>query len=181
MNIRALLLLFFVIVFVSACGPRPLHPGFDKFITDHPTEFSKVDQKAGYSIDEQSMKMEYVFRSMTAGGGLVMPGLMLKDYLDTSGPAAFKEMSEDPGKSAPLHLSFHINSFKFEGFQTHLDLHVTAERNGKQVLDKDYQAQGQKQGGKMFWGGAWAQRHAVHSSTQSSLNTIFNELLTDLK
>jgi len=176
-----LCLLVFAALVLGACAPRALHPGFDKFLKEHPTALRKADLNVGYNIDQESMEMQYIFKSFTAGGGLVMPGLMLKDYLETNAQQAFNSLKADPEETQPVQLKFHINSYTFEDFMAHVDLHVSAYRNGSLLFEKNYKAEGQKQAGKMFWGGAWAQRHAVHQSTQTALDSIMNALAGDLQ
>jgi hypothetical protein len=58
---------------------------------------------------------------------------------------------------------------------------ITVSQDGSVIIEKRYSAEGQGQAGKMFWGGAFAQRHAVHQSTHLAFQEIFTQFIADLK
>jgi hypothetical protein len=51
---------------------------------------------------------------------------------------------------------------------------------GQVVFSKTYTQDGKTQGGKMFWGGAFAQKNAVQQSTKLALDEILRQLISDL-
>jgi hypothetical protein len=48
------------------------------------------------------------------------------------------------------------------------------------VFEKIYQADGATQGGKMFWGGAFAMKNAVQQSSKLAIDSILRQLINDL-
>ena len=57
---------------------------------------------------------------------------------------------------------------------------MTLRRNGTDVFEKTYMVDGETQGAKMFWGGVFAMKNAVQSSTKVALDEIFRQLILDL-
>ena len=49
------------------------------------------------------------------------------------------------------------------------------------LMEKTYQEEGEGQGGKMFWGGAFGMKSAVRVSSLDALKKIFNQVRIDLK
>lgn len=172
-----------IFLLLSACT-HPVHSGFDRYLAQHPMETDAVSSHAGYTIDEDTEEMTYSFRSAMAGLAntwVVNVGSMLKDYLDTAAVGAFASLKEDPSKNRPFHMHFRANSYKFEGMRAHVDLKISVYKGGSMLFEKDYQAEGRSQTGKMFWGGAAGMRHAVHQSTHYAFNDIMADLIADLK
>lgn len=178
---KAYRLMFLFLVLLSSCA-HPIHKEFDVYLKDHPVELQKIEKEAGYTIDEATKNMVYEFRSFTTGIAnvwVINVGELLKSYLDTTLSGSFKLLKEDISKSAPVHMHFKVNSYKFENFQAIIDLQINVYKGDVLVLDKKYVGVGQGQAGKMFWGGAFAQRHAVHQSSQLAFNSIMKEFLAD--
>jgi hypothetical protein len=57
---------------------------------------------------------------------------------------------------------------------------VTYRRGGQDVFTKVYDASGETQGGKMFWGGAFAMKNAIQQSTKLAMDDILRALIADL-
>ena len=170
-------------VFLVSCT-HPVHVGFDKYLKEHPTDIGKSQTSVGYSIAPETKSKVVYFRSAMAGVAnkwQINVGPMIKDYMDTTGPEIFKSVKEDSSKGQPLHLDLEVVDYTFEDMRANIKMHIKATKSGKTVVDKTYEAQGRKQTGKMFWGGAAAIRHSVHQSTHLALNDIMQAFLADLK
>ncbi len=77
-------------------------------------------------------------------------------------------------------LTFDLQSYVFENFAAKISLNISLSRGGKAVFSKIYTEEGKSQGGKMFWGGAFAQKNAVQQSTKLALDEILHQLIEDL-
>lgn len=77
-------------------------------------------------------------------------------------------------------LIFKLNKYVFEGHAATVSLSVSLSRAGKEAFSKTYSQIGQSQGGKMFWGGAFAQKNAVQQSTKLAIDEILRQLIADL-
>lgn len=56
-----------------------------------------------------------------------------------------------------------------------VDMEISTFKQGAILFEKNYYAEGRGQAGKMYWGGAFAQRHAVHQSTQLAFDSIIKD------
>ena len=182
---RQSILIFFLLTMLASACAHPIHKEFDVYLKDHPTSLDKVNKEASYRIDENTRKMSYEFRSVTTGVAnlwVVNVGEMLQDYVNVTLTNSFQKLIEDSGAAVlPLNFYFKINSYRFEDFQAKVDMDIIVRREGIAIFEKRYSAQGQGQGGKMFWGGAFAQRHAVHQSTHLAFHEIFTQFIADVK
>jgi len=181
---RLFLLCLLLAILTSACA-HPIHKEFDVYLTDHPTSLERVNKEASYTIDEDTKKMSYEFRSFTTGVAnvwIVNVGEMLQDYVNVVLTYSFQRLVEDSAAgSLPINFYFKVYSYRFEDFQAKVEMDIIVRREDVIILEKRYSAQGKGQSGKMFWGGAFAQRHAVHQSTHLAFNDIFTQFIDDLK
>ena len=89
---------------------------------------------------------------------------------------------KNSGETGPnLDFKFDLKSFEFVNNAADVDLEIVVVKDKKEILRKVYSAMGPKQGGKMFWGGAFAMRNAIQASIKGSLDNILNALLNDLE
>ena len=116
-----------------------------------------------------------------------MPGQMLKQVADTELPQLFKHYQfsheyGEPQKGNPrLTLVMTVPQYYFASFRASFTVRVIAYGPGKVVLfDNTYSEVGIKQGGKMFWGGAFAMKSAMRQSSLDALKKIFIKLRMDL-
>lgn len=116
-----------------------------------------------------------------------MPGQMLKQVADIELPQLFKhyELSQEYGEPkkgrSRLTLVMTIPRYDFSNFQASFTVRAIAYGHDKKVLfDKEYLEVGISQGGKMFWGGAFAMKSAIRQSSLDALKKIFISLRSDL-
>lgn len=95
---------------------------------------------------------------------------------------AFKSFSQAGGSGQTGRvITFHLVSYDFSNHRAKIQMTITAAMNGKTTLEKTYSAEGNSQGGKMFWGGAWAMKNAVQQSTKFAMDSILRNFFSDLK
>lgn len=73
-------------------------------------------------------------------------------------------------------------NYYMQGQAAHCDLTFIIESIfGKQVFNKEYHADGPSGFGRVFTGGAFAQKSAIRQSTHVVMETIFKNLLEDIR
>lgn len=115
----------------------------------------------------------------------VEPGDMLKQVTDIELPQMFAQYEfSNTYKEAPpqgIVLELAIPSYQFEDFRAKVKVEATAyEGARKQLLKKTYSAEGESQGAKMFWGGAFGMKSAIRQSSLDAYKKIFAALRADL-
>lgn len=90
-----------------------------------------------------------------------------------------RKISDVSAASSSL-LTFDLQRYTFEDFGAHVSLKISLSSSGKVLLSKTYTQDGVTQGGKMFWGGVFAQKNAVQQSTKLALDEILRQLIADL-
>ena len=138
-----------------------------------------------YSIAPATLAHHYEFRSAMAGYAnvwVVQFGEMLDDTLQSRDvQAAFGKLSKlQGGATDDGLLIFDLQSYTYVELGAHVSLKVTYRRGGHDVFSKVYQADGTTQGGKMFWGGAFAMKNAVQQSSKLAIDKILRQLIADL-
>ena len=109
-------------------------------------------------------------------------GEMLDDTLRSGDvQAAFGKLTKfDGAPTSDGVLIFDLQSYTYAELGAHASLKVTYRRGNQHVFSKVYQADGTTQGGKMFWGGAFAMKNAVQQSTKLAIDNILRQLIADL-
>jgi hypothetical protein len=96
--------------------------------------------------------------------------------------AAFKSFKESAGPvKGTREITFNLIGYDFSDHRAKINISIGVDKDGKKILEKAYQAEGNSQGGKMFWGGGMAMKNAVQQSTKSAMDAIMRKFLTDLK
>lgn len=140
---------------------------------------------SGYAVTPATQANHYEFRSAMAGYAnvwVVEFGRLLDDTMQSSDvQAAFGKLMKvnNSDESGGL-LVFDLQNYSYAELGAHITLKVTYRRGGKDVFSKVYQADGTTQGGKMFWGGAFAMKNAVQQSSKLALDHILMQLINDL-
>jgi PBP1b-binding outer membrane lipoprotein LpoB len=140
---------------------------------------------SGYTVTPATQANHYEFRSAMAGYAnvwVVEFVRLLDDTMQSSDvQAAFGKLMKvnNSDESGGL-LVFDLQNYSYAELGAHITLKVTYRRGGKDVFSKVYQADGTTQGGKMFWGGAFAMKNAVQQSTKLALDQILVQLINDL-
>jgi hypothetical protein len=140
---------------------------------------------SGYLVTPATQAHHYEFRSAMAGYAnvwVVEFGRMLDDTLQSHDvQAAFgKLVKVQDGAGTDGLLTFDLQNYTYAELGAHVSLKVTYRAAGKDVFEKVYQADGTTQGGKMFWGGAFAMKNAVQQSSKLAIDNILRQLINDL-
>ena len=138
-----------------------------------------------YTVSPATASSHYEFRSAMAGYAnvwVVQFGKMLDDTLQSHDvQAAFGKLTKsDGGPASDGVLIFDLQSYTYVELGAHVLLKVTYRRGNQDVLSKVYSADGTTQGGKMFWGGAFAMKNAVQQSTKLAIDNILRRVIADL-
>ncbi len=141
-------------------------------------------------IDQHTLANKVPIRAFMSGianSWEVEPGDMLKQVADIELPQMFARYDfsntyKEPANGAKwIILELAIPSYRFEDFRASVSVSATAYEPGRrQLLQKTYSAEGETQGGKMFWGGAFAMKSAIRQSSLDAYKKIFAELRADL-
>ena len=184
-------LIFFIGVALFACSCTIRHPVAE----DYPQYLAKnggsanlprTDGASLYFITPNTERFSYEFRAFTTGAAnlwVVEFGKMLDDTLTSpevqEAFGSLKKTSEATGELGKT-LIFDLQQYTFQDYGAHISLKVTLMPSGQAPFEKIYTQDGKSQGGKMFWGGAFAQKNAVQQSTKLALDEILRDLLADL-
>ncbi|HMG52216.1 MAG TPA: hypothetical protein VK601_02015 [Kofleriaceae bacterium] len=140
---------------------------------------------SNYTMTPATQTHHYEFRSRQAGGRnvwVVEFGRLLEHTLESRDvQGAFGRLTR-AGANDPRAdlLVFDLQRYEFVDMGAHVALKVSHVRQGVEVFTRIYQADGDTQGGKMFWGGAYAMQNAVHQSTKHAVDEILRRLIADL-
>jgi len=138
-----------------------------------------------YQLTPQTAAHHYEFRSGRAGyanvwvvefGRLLDHTLQSRDVQSAFG----RLVAARPGEPQDGLLVFDLMGYEFTDMGAHVSLRITHVRQGTQVFTRVYQSSGDAQGGKVFWGGAFAMKNAVQQSTKRALDEILRALIADL-
>ena len=182
-----ILFTFVIGLTLSACSIiHTPHSDYCQYLKNNEGKIEKaqVAQSTSYVIDTATQNHRYEFRSVMTGaanlwvvefGKILDTTLESKDYRN-----AFKSLAKaGPTTDSELLINFHLNDYKFEGFQAKVNLSVKADYQNKTIVDKTYEADGISQGGKMFWGGVFAMKNAIQQSTKSAVDEILLRFIVD--
>lgn len=180
---------FFMVLITSACTIRhSIDKDYPQYLVNNAGESNlpKTDQASEYFLTPETQQYTYEFRAAVTGyanlwevnvGKILDDTLRSQDVQNAFG--LLKKVTEPLADSDGL-LIFDLKDYKFEGFSAHITLDISLSRSGNVVFSKTYTESGKSQGGKMFWGGAFAQKNAVQQSTKLALDEILRRLITDL-
>jgi hypothetical protein len=175
---------------LSACAlPHYIHSDYAQYLTNNrgQTAFPRISAKTYYYLHPQTQNHRKEIRSVMTGYAnqwIVEFGPIL-DYTMQFGDIhqAFVslEKTDVPLQINDLLLSFRLVDYRFEGFEATVNLKITATHKGTILFEKPYEATGRSQGGKMFWGGAFAMKNAIQQSTKLALDSILTRFMGDLR
>ncbi len=161
---------------------------------DRPQQYvvatSKVDVGVTAVIDSETLARKVSIRSMMTGlahDWQAEPGDMLKQVADIELPQMFTQYQSANTYFEPaagprwIVLELSLPAYTFQDF--HASVAVTAkayERGRKLLLEKTYHAEGEAQGAKMFWAGAFGMKSAIRQSSLDAFKKVFRDLRSDL-
>ena len=139
---------------------------------------------SSYLIAPATAAHHYEFRSAMVGYAnlwIVDFGKLLEQTLQSQDvQTAFGGLAAGANPEGSGTLVFELQNYSFTDLGAHVWMKVTLRRNGVDVFEKLYMVDGETQGAKMFWGGVFAMKNAVQSSTKHALDEILRSLILDL-
>ncbi len=178
------------LIFLSApvCIRHYIENDYPRYLSKNAGESNlpKTDKASEYYLTPETEEHRYEFRSQLSGAAnlwIVEFGKMLDDTLMSADVQnAFGALRKVPNPSAATNnlLIFDLQNYTFNDFSAHVSLKISHFRAGQEVFANTYVRDGKSQGGKMFWGGASAQKNAVQQSTKIAVDGILRQLIADL-
>ena len=170
---------------LSACA-HVVTEDYDQYLVNNKgTALPAAKVKAVYSIDPSTKSHEYKFSSAMAGmanSWVVKFGDLLRVTLKSEDvQKAFGGIEEVNG-AVPAKtrlIEFLLVDYQFRDKMAIVKMNITVKYGDKSILQKTYEAKGNSQGGKMFWGGAMGMKNAVHQSTKFAADKILTDFIND--
>ena len=141
-------------------------------------------------IDQNTLTSKVVIRAFMTGIAQAWeaePGDMLRQVADIELPQMFSRYELANAYVEPasgprwIILELTIPSYQFEEFRAKVSVTASAyDRGRRQLLQKTYSAEGEPQGAKMFWAGAFGMKSAIRQSSLDAYKKVFAELRSDL-
>lgn len=179
---------FIALMLASGCSIKhEVVKDYPQYLVNNQGESKLPSTEAAseYSIAPATQAHHYEFRAVTTGYAnlwMVDFGKVLDSTMQSPDvQRAFgRLMKSDDGKADDGLLVFDLQRYTFEEHGAHVSLKVTYRRGDQDVFTKVYDARGETQGGKMFWGGAFAMKNAIQQSTKLAMDDILRALIADL-
>jgi hypothetical protein len=181
--------IFSLVIIFSGCSIRhQISKDYTKYLQNNQGGFQypHTNLEAEYTLTENTVNHRYEFRAVIVGYAhlwIVEFGRLLEKTLESDDvQSAFKKLTKisDDGTPGVIKIRYNLIDYTFEGYEARVKLQVTVIKNGTIILDKSYFEKGVRQGGKMFWGGAFAMKNAVQQSTKSAIDNILSQSLNDM-
>ena len=171
-----------VMLAASGCHTVGFYP------VEVPPVAQPVQSSVGVQVSPEIASATYRFRSWMSGIAnrwTVPYGPRSKEFAIKFLCAAFERCVESDGAgskgSADTWVELTRVDYRVERHAAHMLIHARAIRGGSELLiDRDYQATGPSQMGAVFWGGVFAEKAIIRSSTDDALRQIFSALVEDL-
>lgn len=185
---KTLLAMCVVALLLSGCSIRhDVAKDYPQYLINNQgsAQLPSTSAVSEYVISPATVASNYEFRSAMAGYAnvwVVRFGKILDDTLQSHDvQAAFDSLTKADGNAASEGvLAFNLQSYAYQELGAHISLKVDYRRGSENIFSKVYQADGTTQGGKMFWGGAFAMKNAVQQSTKLAVDNILRQLIGDL-
>ena len=180
--------MLFLPLLATAC----IHHRIEFSDIQHPISTPKQNAAMVVVIDQATLDQTVDVHSWMTGiahSWDARPGQMLKQVADVELPQMFSSYEvtatyQPPtgGADRPLALQLTVPSYRFENFHATVTVRAIAHGSSEAPLfDKTYTKDGDTQGGKMFWGGAFAMKSAIRQSSYDAYKKVFADLRQDLQ
>lgn len=155
---------------------------------DYRIDELKRDEPVSVLIEPAERARTVSIRSFMAGAAHsweAEPGQMLMQVADVELPQWFAhyklvdQLPENGGAGYILELS--VPEYRFESFRASVGVQARfTAMDGQELLERLYRADGPGRGGRMFWGGAFAMKSAMRTSSLEAFKEVFSRLREDL-
>lgn len=160
---------------------------FDRYLANHSgnAKLQKTTVEADYLLTKETRDYRYTFRSFDVGYEnvwVVEFGKMLESSLQSQDvQGSFWRLTRQAGSGTKGYLIvFDLKKYEFVDHEAHVTIHISVSANGKRPFDKDYNAVGKAQSGKIFIGGVLAMKNAIQELTKRAIDELMNDFINDL-
>lgn len=165
-------------------------------VTDDYSQYLRNNTNAGklptarsaqqYYLPPATQQHRYEFRSAMAGQanlwvvefGKVLDATMQSAEVVAALGTLTKASTDKPASGNTL--VFDLQKYSFADHGAHVSLKISVRNAQGDVFSKTYSADGNTQGAKMFFGGAFGMKNAVQQSTKAAMDNIMGQFIRDL-
>jgi hypothetical protein len=189
MSFRTLIAAAAVIAVTTGCTiNRPTSDDYRQYLANNQGVAKLPAAKAGeqYYLTPATQAHHYEFRSATAGyanvwvvdfGKVLDATMQSPDVIAALGN--IKKASDDKAASGNT-IVFDLQNYAFKDHGAHVELAIAIRNAQGEVFRKVYKADGDTQGAKMFFAGAFGMKNAVQQSTKLAVDSILTRFLNDV-
>ena len=137
----------------------------------------QVPVSATIAIPDSAANYTYSFRCWTAGIAnrwKVLVGDAIVKYTEAYLPSVFPRGDD-------VTVQIYVLDYKVKGFRVITDLRVNVLHNEKTLFSKAYHGEGESRAAAAFWGGVFAMKGVVSSSTHEAFRIIYDNMVNDLQ
>lgn len=188
MSIYRIAIVSAVLALNTACSiNRPVADDYDTYLGNNVKTGNLPSAKIAdkYYLPPATQAHHYEFKSVMGGYAntwVVEFGKVLDATMRSSDVVAalgnVSKAGNDKSGSGNT-LVFELQRYSFEEHGAHIELAISIRNQKGEVFRKVYSADGRTQGGKMFWGGAFAMKNAVQQSTKLAMDDILTRFIRD--
>jgi hypothetical protein len=135
-----------------------------------------VPLSARIDIPEATRDYTMAFRCWSGGIGnrwKVLVGDSVVKYADAYLPSLFPQGDD-------VQVRIDVVDFKVQGFRSIADLQFTVADGGRELLRRTYHGEGASRAAGVTWGGAFAMKGMVSSTTHEAMEQIFSQFRDDV-
>lgn len=185
MSKQYLLIISLFVVFSSGCSiNHPVAKDYDAHLAKYGSEtiLPTTNLETDYLIENSTKNHSYQFRAATVGYahvwivefGKILDKTLQADYVQS----AFGRLDEGAGGLSLI--EFELGNYEFKDYRAYTTVNIKVLRQGQEVFNKSYTAEGASQGGQMWIGGPFAMKNATLKSTKSAIDKILEQFISDV-
>ena len=188
MSIYRIAIVSAVLALTTSCSVnRPVADDYDTYLGNNIRTSNLPNARIAdsYYLPPATQAHRYEFKSVMGGYAntwVVEFGKVLDATMRSSDVVAalgnLNKAGNDKSGSGNT-LVFELQRYSFEDHGAQIELAISIRNAKGEVFRKVYAADGHTQGGKMFWGGAFAMKNAVQQSTKLAMDHILTRFIRD--
>jgi hypothetical protein len=189
MAVRTLFVAAAVVALTAGCTiNRPVTDDYGQYLSNNTNAGKLPTAHAAqqYYLPPATQQHHYEFRSAMAGQanlwvvefGKVLDATMQSADVVAALGALGKADTDKPASGNTL--VFDLQNYAFADHGAHISLRISIRNAQGETFGKTYQADGNSQGAKMFFAGAFGMKNAVQQSTKLAMDTIMGQFIRDL-
>jgi len=179
-----------LLVLTAGCSiPHHVAADYPQYLANNVGASHLPQVKAGdqYYLPPETQNHSYEYRSALAGyakvwifefGKVLDATMQSTDVVEAFGSIT---KANDRTHAGGNTIVFELQRYDFEEHGAHVGLVISVVGADGEIFKKSYHADGESQGGKMFWAGAFGMKNAMQQSTKLALDSILNEFIGDFK